>query len=128
MTETFAIDQVVNHEEVQGGDADNRREHKRRLAYWVVQFQDVYGKWHTTKTDNISEGGLQVVTGTAYKSGTKFFIKMPLVYREFQRTIEAIVESRYSVATSAGFKIGMMFTRISDSDREFLRAYSEGDI
>lgn len=128
MTESFAIDQVVNSVNEIGSDAANRREHRRRLAYWVVRFQDLSGKWHTTKTDNVSEGGLQAVVEKAYKPGTKLFIKIPLVYKEHQRTIEAIIETRYSVACSSGFKVGMMFTRISDEDKEFLRAYSEKEI
>jgi len=121
MTETFAIDDVP-------GDEGNRRKDARRMAYWKVSYQDLSGTWFAAKTDNVSAGGMQILADTAFKQGTKFYIKVPLVYKAYQRKIEAIVEARYSVASSAGFKTGLMFTRISDKDKEFLRAYSEKEI
>lgn len=121
MSESFAISCVSE-------DAGGRRLSVRRMAFWSVVFQDLSGKWFKARTDNVSSGGMQMITDYAYPVGTKLFIKMPLVYREYKKQIEAIVETRYSVATSAGFKTGMMFTRITDADREFLRSYSEKEI
>jgi hypothetical protein len=135
MVESFSIDDIeaplddVNKaSDDVPGDEGNRRIHARRMAYWSVNYQNLAGRWSKAKTDNVSAGGLQIITNTAFKSGTKLFIKMPLVYSEYQRTIEAIVETRYSVASKDGFKIGMVFTRISDDDKEFLRLYSEKEI
>lgn len=119
MSEMFAINDVSE---------SGRRLSTRRMAFWSVIFQDLSGKWFRAKTDNVSSGGMQMITDTAFPVGTKLFIKMPLVYREHKKQIEAIVETKYSVATSAGFKTGMMFTRITNADREFLRAYSEKEI
>ncbi|MFC3153051.1 PilZ domain-containing protein [Litoribrevibacter euphylliae] len=120
MAAMFAINDIS-----EGG---SRRQSVRRMAFWSVIFQDLSGKWFRAKTDNVSSGGMQMMTDTAFPVGTKLFIKMPLVYREHKKQIEAIVETKYSVATSAGFKTGMMFTRITNADREFLRAYSEKEI
>jgi hypothetical protein len=128
MNETFAIDAVDSSPHEVPGDAQNRRRDTRRLAYWPVSFQTLSGKWHGAKTDNVSAGGLQVIADVSFPPGTKLFVRIPVVYREYKRQLEAIVETRYSVATNLGFKVGMMFLRISDADRAFLKKYSEKDI
>ncbi|GLQ32544.1 PilZ domain-containing protein [Litoribrevibacter albus] len=123
MTESFAITDLS-----EDSGSSNRRRDARRMAFWTVSFQDLSGKWSRAKTDNVSAGGLQIIADTSFPNGTKLFVRMPLIYREHKKQIEAIVEVRYAVASSVGFKTGLMFTRITDPDREFLRAYSEKEI
>jgi len=121
MEESFAID-------LMSSEVEGRRSAVRRMAFWNVIFQDLSGSWMRAKTDNVSSGGIQMIADIAYPVGTKLFIKMPLVYRGYKKQIEAIAETRYSVASSAGFKTGVMFTRIANEDKDFLRAYSEQEI
>lgn len=127
-SETFNIDVVAESDDADSGEAtveQTRRKSPRRMAYWTVHYQDLAGKWHQAKTENVSEGGLQITLEDSMVNGTKVFIKITLVYRNFKRKVQAIAESRYCYVTNVGFKTGFMFLRIQDSDREFFRRYAE---